>query len=103
MLFENNEYYNLHTVSNDFGGHNHVWRGNYMHDFSNGIVIEDKMKDIIIEDNTFTSNFAGDRAGAVDMQAEMELRRNVFMHNRTDANDALNAVVGGGAVAGRNL
>lgn len=50
----------------------------------------------IIEDNTFTANFAGDRSGAVDMVAgDVELRRNVFLNNRSDANNG----DGGGAVA----
>ncbi|HET8945728.1 MAG TPA: hypothetical protein VFQ07_01995 [Candidatus Polarisedimenticolia bacterium] len=51
VLSENNEYYNVSVVTNNFQGRNETWRGNYIHDFVDGITIEEDMKDIVIEDN----------------------------------------------------
>ena len=51
ILAENNEYYNVESVTNNFMGRNETWRGNYVHDFYDGITIEDDMKSIVIEDN----------------------------------------------------
>jgi hypothetical protein len=51
ILAENNEYYNVESVTNNFQGRNETWRGNYVHDFFDGITIEDDMKSIVIEDN----------------------------------------------------
>jgi hypothetical protein len=51
VLSENNEYYNVSVVTNNFQGRNETWRGNYVHDFIDGITIEEDMKDIVIEDN----------------------------------------------------
>ncbi|HZN03974.1 MAG TPA: hypothetical protein VFD06_10355 [Candidatus Polarisedimenticolia bacterium] len=51
VLSENNEYYNVGVVTNNFQGRNETWRGNYIHDFVDGITIEEDMKDIVIEDN----------------------------------------------------
>jgi hypothetical protein len=51
FLSENNEYYNVSVVTNDFQGGHETWRGNYMHDFIDGITIEDDMKYVTIEDN----------------------------------------------------
>jgi hypothetical protein len=51
ILFENNEYYNVSIVDNEFQSRNIVWRGNYLHDFIDGISMEDDMSQVIIEDN----------------------------------------------------
>lgn len=52
-LFENNEYYNLCSVNNDFIGKNFTWRNNYAHDVECGWSIEEDMQNVVIEDNTF--------------------------------------------------
>ena len=52
MLFENNEYWNMTTVSNDFVGRNQTWRNNFMHDVNTGLSVEEDMTNITIEDNT---------------------------------------------------
>lgn len=51
ILFENNEYYNVSIVDNEFQSRNVTWRGNYLHDFMNGISIEEDMQGVVIEDN----------------------------------------------------
>lgn len=51
ILFENNEYYNVSIVDNEFQSRNITWRGNYLHDFYDGISLEDDMSNVIIEDN----------------------------------------------------
>jgi hypothetical protein len=62
FLFENNEYYNLGQVNADFYNINAVdfshyssfiWRGNYIHDVSGGLVPKDRTRNVIIEDNLF--------------------------------------------------
>ena len=51
FLHENNEYYNISTVDNEFMTRNVTWRGNYLHDFYDGISMEDEMVNVVIEDN----------------------------------------------------
>jgi hypothetical protein len=51
ILFENNEYYNVSIVDNEFQSRNITWRGNYLHDFYDGISMEDDMQNVVIEDN----------------------------------------------------
>ena len=51
ILFENNEYYNVSIVDNEFQSRNITWRGNYLHDFYDGISLEDDMQNVVIEDN----------------------------------------------------
>ena len=51
VLHLNNEYYNISTVDNEFQGRNVTWRGNYLHDFYDGISMEEDMQGIVIEDN----------------------------------------------------
>jgi hypothetical protein len=51
ILVENNEYYNVTIVDNEFQSRNITWRGNYLHDFMDGISMEDDMQNVVIEDN----------------------------------------------------
>ena len=50
-LFENNEYYNLGSVNNDYISQNFVWRNNYIHDVIAGFSVEHEMQNVTIEDN----------------------------------------------------
>jgi len=61
FLFQNNEYYNAASVSEDFlnirsSDHSQyasfIWRGNYVHDVYGAFHPKDRTRDYIIEDNT---------------------------------------------------
>ena len=53
QLYEDNEYWNLEHINNDFDGQNITWRRIYAHDFMRGLSIEDRQVNVVVEDSTF--------------------------------------------------